>query len=130
MQGLGLLLVSDGLALALLFASPLWLWELNENWPVADGLALLQDAGAGRDGAQVRLWRQGERPSLSWYANRQIRPEDHLDLPERGSIWLLGLEPVQAPGLRCQTLGTRGALKLEQCRAVAPVRRQERTVTP
>jgi hypothetical protein len=33
----GMLPLGDGLTLLLLFASPLWLWELNENWPVADG---------------------------------------------------------------------------------------------
>lgn len=117
LQGLAVLLLGDVLALALLFASPLWLWELNENWPVADGLALLEGGGAGRDGAQVRLWRQGERPSLSWSAQRQIRPEDHISLAPGQTIWLLGLESAEAPGLRCQTLGQRGELRLERCRA-------------
>lgn len=129
-QGLGLLLLADWMALVLLFASPLWLWELNETWPVADGLTLLQEAGAGRDGGEVRLWRQGERPGLSWYAGMRIRPEDHVNLPPGESVWLLGLESAQAPGLRCQTLGRRGALRLEHCRAVDPIGRQERTSLP
>ena len=117
-QGLGVLLLGDGLALLLLFASPLWLWELNETWPVADGLALLQEAGAGRDGAEVRLWRQGERPSLNWSMQKQIRPENHINLAPDGAIWLLGLESAEAPGLRCRTLGQRGRLRLERCQAV------------
>jgi 4-amino-4-deoxy-L-arabinose transferase-like glycosyltransferase len=120
-QGLGLLLLADGLALALLFASPLWLWELNENWPVADGLALLQSADAGSDGGEVRLWRQGERPSLSWYAQAHIRPEDHINLEAGQTIWLLGLESAAAPNLRCDLKGQRGALRLERCRAVQGV---------
>lgn len=114
-QGLALLLVADGLALALLFASPLWLWELHENWPVADGLSLLQAAGAGRDGGEIRLWRLGERPSLSWYAGRHIRPDDHLNPPAGRSVWVLGLESAEAPGLHCQSQGRRGELRLERC---------------
>jgi 4-amino-4-deoxy-L-arabinose transferase-like glycosyltransferase len=129
-QGLGLLLLADWLALALLFASPLWLWELNETWPMADGLALLQGADAGRDGGEVRLWRQGERPSLSWYAGQRIRPEDHVNLPPGETVWLLGLESAQAPGLRCELKGQRGTLRLEHCRAVDPIGRQERTPLP
>lgn len=117
-RGLILLLLGDGLALLLLFASPLWLWELNENWPVADGLALLRNADAGSDGGEVRLWRQGERPSLSWYAGQQIRPEDPIHLEAGRTIWLLGLESAETPGLRCQTLGQRGGLRLERCRAM------------
>ncbi len=117
-RGLVVLLVGDVLALALLFASPLWLWELNENWPVADGVALLQEAGAGRDGGEVRLWRQGERPSLNWYVGQRIRPEDNVNLPPGQSVWLLGLESAEAPDLRCRTLGRRGKLRIERCRAV------------
>lgn len=117
-RGLVLLLLGDGLALLLLFASPLWLWELNETWPVADGLALLRNADAGSDGGEVRLWRQGERPSLSWYAQTHIRPEDHINLEAGQTIWLLGLESAATPELRCELNGQRGALRLERCRAV------------
>lgn len=116
-RGLLLLLLGDTLALGLLFASPLWLWELNETWPVADGLALLRGADAGRDGGDVRLWRQGERPSLSWYAGQRIRPEDHINLDPGQTIWLLGLESAAAPGLHCELKEQRGALRLEWCRA-------------
>lgn len=116
-QGLVVLLLGDGLALLLLFASPLWLWELNESWPVADGLALLRASGAGQDGGEIRLWRQGERPSLSWYAGQRIRPEDNINLPPGQTVWLLGLESAAAPDLSCQTLRQRGELRLERCRA-------------
>ncbi len=116
-SGLVLMLLGDVLALALLFASPLWLWELNENWSVVDGLALLEEAGAGRDGGELRLWRQGERPSLNWYVGQRVRPEDNVNLPPGQSVWLLGLESAEAPGLRCNTLGRRGELRLERCQA-------------
>lgn len=126
-RGLVMVLLGDVLALALLFASPLWLWELNENWPVADGVALLQEAAAGRDGGELRLWRQGERPSLSWYFGQRIRPEDNVNLPPGQSVWLLGLESAEAPHLRCQTLGRRGELGLERCRAAGHGRLPDQT---
>jgi len=129
-RGLLVLLLGDGLALALLLASPLWLWELNESWPVADGVALLQGTGAGGDGGELRLWRQGERPSLNWYSGRRIRPEDHVNLEAGRTIWLLGLESAQAPGLRCELKGRRGSLRLEHCRAEPRQQQAERGTAP
>ena len=45
--------------LALLFHSPLWLWELNETWPVPGG--------------EIKLKGYDERPSLNWYAEQRIQ---------------------------------------------------------
>ena len=55
-------------ALALLFHSPLWLWELNETWPVQP-VAALARANPGRE---IRLKGYDERPSLNWYAEQPI----------------------------------------------------------
>jgi hypothetical protein len=55
-------------ALALLFHSPLWLWELNETWPVQPVAALAKD----NPGAELTLKGYDERPSLNWYAEQRI----------------------------------------------------------
>ena len=99
------------LALLLLLASPLWLWELHETWPVPRLAPLL----AGHESDQVRLWQQQERPSLNWYGGRRLRGEDHLTLAPAETILLLSLEPPQAPDLRCQALGSQAPLTLYRC---------------
>ncbi|MCB4408184.1 glycosyltransferase family 39 protein [Synechococcus sp. MU1642] len=68
---LGVMSLSCGnvAALALLFHSPLWLWELNETWPVQP-VAALARANPGRE---IRLKGYDERPSLNWYAEQPIR---------------------------------------------------------
>jgi len=55
-------------ALALLFHSPLWLWELNETWPVQPVAALVR----ANPGSEIRLKGYDERPSLNWYAEQRI----------------------------------------------------------
>ena len=67
---LGVISLSCGnvAALALLFHSPLWLWELNETWPVQP-VAALARANPGRE---IRLKGYDERPSLNWYAEQPI----------------------------------------------------------
>ena len=55
-------------ALALLFHSPLWLWELNETWPVQPVAALAR----ANPGSKIRLKGYDERPSLNWYAEQRI----------------------------------------------------------
>jgi hypothetical protein len=111
---LGALVIVLGswLALLLLLASPLWLWELRERWPVPRLAALLSSQGS----AEVRLWQEEERPSLNWYAGRRLRGEDHLDLAPGESILLLSLKPPQAPDLRCQALADPAPLTLYRCR--------------
>ena len=68
---LGLISLSCGnvAALALLFHSPLWLWELNETWPVQPVAALVR----ANPGSEIRLKGYDERPSLNWYAEQRIQ---------------------------------------------------------
>jgi 4-amino-4-deoxy-L-arabinose transferase-like glycosyltransferase len=68
---LGLISLSCGnvAALALLFHSPLWLWELNETWPVQPVAALAR----ANSGSEIRLKGYDERPSLNWYAEQRIQ---------------------------------------------------------
>jgi len=67
---LGVISLSCGnvAALALLFHSPLWLWELNETWPVQPVAALAR----ANPGSEIRLKGYDERPSLNWYAKQRI----------------------------------------------------------
>ena len=67
---LGVISLSCGnvAALALLFHSPLWLWELNETWPVQPVAALAR----ANPGGEIRLKGYDERPSLNWYAEQRI----------------------------------------------------------
>ena len=53
---------------ALLFHSPLWLWELNETWAVQPVAALAR----ANPGAALTLKGYDERPSLNWYAEQRI----------------------------------------------------------
>ena len=79
---------SNVAALALLFHSPLWLWELNETWPVQRAAALAK-ANAGHE---IRLKGYDERPSLNWYAEQRIKrfkegPGHRLsDKPQEGCV--------------------------------------------
>ena len=68
---LGVICLSCGnlAALALLFQSPLWLWELNETWPVQPVAALAR----ANPGDEIKLKGYGERPSLNWYAEQRIQ---------------------------------------------------------
>lgn len=67
---LGVISLSCGnvAALALLFHSSLWLWELNETWPVQPLAALAR----ANPGSGIRLKGYDERPSLNWYAEQRI----------------------------------------------------------
>ena len=55
-------------ALALLFQSPLWIWELNETWRVQP----VADLARTNPGQEIRLKGYQERPSLNWYAEQRI----------------------------------------------------------
>jgi 4-amino-4-deoxy-L-arabinose transferase-like glycosyltransferase len=64
------------LALALLFQSPLWNWELNEQASILPVLPLLPQPGSGS--AELPLAITGpiaKRPSLWWYAQSKPRGE-------------------------------------------------------
>ena len=56
-------------ALALVFHSPLWLWELNETWPVQPVAALARC----QPWSEIKLKGYDERPSLNWYAEQRIQ---------------------------------------------------------
>ena len=55
-------------ALALIFSSPSWHWELNESWPVQP-IAELTRQGHGHP---ITIVGHDERPSLNWYAGQRI----------------------------------------------------------
>ncbi|BEV35218.1 glycosyltransferase family 39 protein [Synechococcus sp. M16CYN] len=67
-QGLVILLIGWGLALLTLWQSRLWLWELNESWdprPIAAEIKKLP--------VNAEVLVEGPiRPSLSWYADREL----------------------------------------------------------
>jgi len=105
------LVIGTWLALLLLLASPLWLWELHERWPVPRLAGLL----ANQDSGEVRLWQEAERPSLNWYAGRRLRSEDHLDLKPGESILLLSLQRPHLHNISCQPLASQAPLSLYRC---------------
>ena len=72
-------------ALYLLMSSSLWLWELNENWPVEPVAQLAAQA----KGAKVVLEGNDERPSLNWYAGQRISSLDAVPDAE----WILTRNP-------------------------------------
>ncbi|WP_320673550.1 4-amino-4-deoxy-L-arabinose transferase [Prochlorococcus sp. MIT 1341] len=63
------LLAGNITALALLMGSSLWLWELNESWAVQPVAKLIEKT---KDHTVVIAGSE-ERPSLNWYAGKQIK---------------------------------------------------------
>ena len=97
---LGVIILSSGniAVLALLFQSPLWIWELNESWPVQPVAALTKES----DGKEIKLKGYEERPSLNWYAERKIprlhggaglrlsdKPQGNCKIKKRTGTWTL-----------------------------------------
>jgi len=85
-------------ALAVIFSSPLWHWELNETWPVQP-VANLTTHGHGH---QISIMGHDERPSLNWYAQQRIprnrsdkhlhlsnKQQDHCEIVARHQEWTL-----------------------------------------
>lgn len=115
----GLLLVGGvWLTLALLLSGPLWLWELNESWPVRPIAALARRQPVGAAAAPLVLWREAERPSLNWYAGRRVRgtagPED-LPPGAAGERLLLSRAQPVAGHLQCAPIARAGVLHLYRC---------------
>ena len=53
-------------------SSKFWLWEINENWdvkPVAEFISSMPDQ-------KIYIGNSFERPSLNWYAQKQIKSFD------------------------------------------------------
>ncbi|MFM7312424.1 MAG: 4-amino-4-deoxy-L-arabinose transferase, partial [Cyanobium sp.] len=115
-RGMGLVSIAagNGLALLLLMQSHLWNWELAEHWPVGPVAAMVEREAP----AQVWIWREDSRPSLNWYARREIRRL------RRGTAWKSGTtrwilsrpeDSADLPG-RCQTIELAGEWQLMRCR--------------
>ena len=58
--------------------SKFWLWELNENWDVRPLAELI----SGFPGQQMYIKNSFERPSLNWYAQKQIKTFDNENQTE------------------------------------------------
>jgi 4-amino-4-deoxy-L-arabinose transferase-like glycosyltransferase len=115
----GLLLVGGvWLTQALLLSGPLWLWELNESWPVRPIAALARRQPVGAAAAPLVLWREAERPSLNWYAGRRVRgtagPED-LPPAAAGERLLLSRALPEAGHLQCAPIARAEVLQLYRC---------------
>jgi hypothetical protein len=87
------------LSLALLFATPLWNWELSEQPPIGPALSLANR----KPGESIQLLagdQQTQRPSLNWYLDSATPP-----LAREGGRW-----PRTSFRLLARTdLGTQGA---------------------
>ena len=92
--GLALLLLGWSTSLLLFVLSPFWNWELNETWSVLPAAELARSAGDGGSSAELPIHmpgNQGQRPSLRWYAERELfnlpdSPRDHW--PKRFRVLL------------------------------------------
>ena len=92
-RGLITLLAGWGLALLALWNSPFWLWELNESWDPRPVAALIRQLPAD---ARVIL-KGPTRPSLGWYAGRELLPKDAA---RQGEHWVVSRKPFKG----CQAL--------------------------
>ena len=102
-QGLISMVCGSVLALSLLFSTPLWLWELNERWPVSPVASLSRLSPT----TPLLLHGYDERPSLNWYADQRIRRGRRGD-----SGWFL----TQKPGDQCVVTAREGDWALARCR--------------
>lgn len=94
-RGLITLLLGWSLALLTLWHSPFWLWELNESWdprPIATAIRQLPTE------AEVIL-KGPTRPSLGWYANRELLPKD---ADRNNEHWVVSRKPMEG----CEALPT------------------------
>ena len=63
-------------------SSKFWLWEINENWdvrPVAEFISDFPDQ-------QIYIKNSFERPSLNWYAQKQIKSFDEKNQTKCNAI--------------------------------------------
>ena len=107
-RGLLLLLLGWGLALLNLWSSGLWLWELNESWDPRPVAAEIRRLPAGE-----AIWLEGPtRPSLGWYAGRQLQRYRKSD-PPNSRYWLVS--PRQRDGCQLKAPAVPGTWQLWQC---------------
>ena len=97
------LVIGNVTALAIVFHSPLWLWELNESWPVRP----VAEITASTSLSPIRLKGFDERPSLNWYAEQRIRREQSND----GKNLRLSDQPQP----NCKILANAGDWTLSDC---------------
>ena len=109
MRGLTTLVLGWCLALLALWQSQLWLWELNESWdprPLAAEIRTLAP--------QDQVWLKGPtRPSLGWYAGRELKRIESKDQPER-PYWLISDRPPKDCKIQANHL--QGSWQLWRCR--------------
>ena len=107
-RGLLALLLGWGLALMSFWSSGLWIWELNESWdprPVAAEIRALPQA--------TPVWLEGPtRPSLGWYAGRELRRYSKRNPPPGDH---LVVSPRQRTGCRLATARVEGTWQLWRC---------------
>ena len=71
---LGFIGIISGSIVGLFFfvTSEFWLWEINENWDVRPVAEFID----GFPNQQIFIRNSFERPSLNWYAGKQIKSFD------------------------------------------------------
>lgn len=114
------------LSLALLFASPLWNWELNEQPPLGPVLELARipdDPGQRAPLAMLEKDAESQQPSIHWYLDSGFSPleRDHGSWPQQTFLLLTRSDAaVIAATDRCQLeqIGSQG-WKRWLCRAPA-----------
>ena len=101
-RGLITLLAGWSLALLAFWQSPFWLWELNESWDPRPVAAVIRELP---NDARVIL-KGPTRPSLGWYAKRELLPKD---APRRGEHWVVSRKSFEGceviPHSRAQASG-------------------------
>jgi 4-amino-4-deoxy-L-arabinose transferase-like glycosyltransferase len=94
-------------ALFNLFASPIWLWELSEQWSVQPAVAWLQPL-ATAEGPPPLLLQENERPSLNWYLGQDVttgsRARRQLRTTKQERLVLSTSNPSR-PQLNCSLIG-------------------------
>jgi hypothetical protein len=98
--------------LLLLFLSPLWNWELAEQWPVPPVAAMVRRHQA----TPVRIWRQDTRPSLDWYVGQPVRRLRRQQIGTPAAGWVLSREGVPVKGADCRAIDRAAGWLLLRCR--------------
>jgi hypothetical protein len=93
-------------ALFNLFANPIWLWELSEQWSVQPAAAWLEPLTSG-GGPPPLLLQGNERPSLNWYLGQEVTTGSKARRQLRTSIQerlVLSTSDPSKPQLSCNRI--------------------------
>ncbi len=108
-------LVAGNIAsLGILMGSSFWIWELNENWPVAPVAELARKAS----NTNVAIHESIERPSLNWYTGIRIKPLRN----RKEATWVLTKNPKllnkenMNSSIKCETTDTKENWTLLSCK--------------